>query len=837
MIRKKGSGCSSSSKWKNKNQPSLSLTSSKSAQVTIFIISGIIILFVFAGVLLVTKYTTKEELFSEARPIISKVPQEFEPVQIYTENCLAQTAKQGLILLGQQGGYINPSVLGSFSLTSPTDQAGINLEPTNVPYWHYNVEPNAAKTVTFASLKPELRGSAEFSIDKQLARYVNEHIDECLGNYDLFGGLGFEFKVSDSREVEVNIKSGGVDIILSQDIIVKKGEADTKLSKFYVGIPLDLNHYYDVADKITTAEIDYNFLEKQGLELVSVYSGIDPNKLPPTSDVTYELFSPYSWNERDIKRKYQEVLGSYVPLLRYLGSGNFYYTQTDDGLLAQKVIDNTVLPLDGAEDLDVSFDYLNWEPYFKTNSDGEGRIKPEHLFVNYEFLAFGQQRYDTHYDVSYPVLVRLHDSTAFNGEGYNFVFALESNIRNNAPAVGGQVKSVYPRPIVPLVCNSDHRDSELIKTIIVDSFTKEPLDLVKVGFTIPNQDECEIGITDDFGVVEEKYPAVQGGVINFVKTGYLTNLYPIDTYDTRDQPLILGSAVAGATAGERVIEMHQLHTVNITVKKRNFEKCLRPMECSYTLGNIGAIIPYTDIDCEEGVRQCFFNGGNTLLTGNPDFTIVGNRSLSQYHDYYFTNQNSDLENDEQVIVTLERMEGLGPGVIGNEHLVTAVIQGPASSGIQLVPGRYKVNAVLTKNSNLLVPQDERCFQYHILVVGTQSCITIDESNLASHLLGGLDWNSTATYLDITAADLYTSNQLTFYIPAQGIYNSPAAITSVQKQCGALTCLPGLGCIGEVCRDQNIPIPGRVIEEISGGTTVSRLSNEPQFRSRLEPQWN
>ena len=836
MIRKKGSRCSSSSKDKTKKSTYLNLTSNKSAQVTIFIISGIVILFVFAAVLLVTKSTVKEELFSEARPIISKAPQEFEPIQIFTENCLIQAAKQGLILMGQQGGYIDPAVLGPFSSISQTEQAGINLEPIKVPYWHYNAEPNAANVVSFVALKPELRGSKEFSMEKQLGRYVNEEIDSCIAQYQIFDGQGFELDLSDHREVEVNIKSGGVDLILSWDIDVKRNNADARLSKFQAGIPLDLSHYYEVAEKITLAEMEHSFLEKQGLELISIYSGIDPNKLPPTSEVTYELFSPYSWNENDIKRKYQEVLGSYVPLLRYLGSANFYYSSTDDGILAQKVLDNTVLPLGEAEDLDVSFDYFNWEPYFKANSDGEGIIKPEHVFVNYEFLSFGQQRYDTHYDVSYPVLVRLYDQEAFNGEGYSFVFALESNIRNNAPAVSNQVRTVRPRIIEPLGCNKDHRDTELIKTVVVDSFSKEPVDLVKIGFSIPNQNECEIGVTDDFGVVEEKYPAVQGGVINFVKTGYLTNRYPIDTYDTRDQPLILGNAVAGATAAERVIEMHQFHTVNISVKKKNFEKCIRPMECSYTLG-VFPVLNFNDIKCEEGVRQCNFNSGNTLLAGGPDFTIVGNRSLSQYHDYYFTNQNINLGNDEQAVVTLERVEDFSSGVVGSRHLTTAIVEGSSSLGVQLVPGRYKVNALLTKNSNLLIPQDERCFQFSVLVATAENCITIEESNLASHLLGGLEWNSSTTYFDVTAEDLYTSNELTFYIPAQGIYNSPSVIVSRQKECASIICLPGLGCAGDICTDRDIQISGRVIEEISGGTTISSLSNEVEFRSRLEPQWS
>ena len=80
---------------------------------------GILILFIFSGALYLTKRVTKEELTAEGEPVIASIPQEFQPLQAFTEECLIQTARRGLLVLGQQGGYIYPELMGEFSSTDP----------------------------------------------------------------------------------------------------------------------------------------------------------------------------------------------------------------------------------------------------------------------------------------------------------------------------------------------------------------------------------------------------------------------------------------------------------------------------------------------------------------------------------------------------------------------------------------------------------------------------------------------------------------------------------------------------------------------------------------------
>ena len=76
---------------------------------------------------------------------MATVPQEFEPMKNYVDNCLEREGERGLLILGQQGGYIYPEVVGKYSVTNPTDSDGVDLEPIKVPYWYYNSALNITR--------------------------------------------------------------------------------------------------------------------------------------------------------------------------------------------------------------------------------------------------------------------------------------------------------------------------------------------------------------------------------------------------------------------------------------------------------------------------------------------------------------------------------------------------------------------------------------------------------------------------------------------------------------------------------------------------------------------
>ncbi|MBU0456850.1 MAG: hypothetical protein ABH824_06450 [Nanoarchaeota archaeon] len=791
---------------------------SKKGQVTVFIIVGILILFIFSGVLYLTKETTKEEFTAEGEPIVESVPQTFKPIQTYTENCLSKVAEQGLLVLGQQGGYIYPDLVGEYSVSDSTEADGINLEPLKVPFWHYNTNQNSKYNVVYNSLKPKLYAKDDpvMSIEAQLSRYVNEKLDGCLDDYSSFEGQGFDIEVSPIKsgklkDVEAKVGERTVNFLLTMNIKAKKEDVESSLQKFYVKVPLELKHYYEIAEMISDAQSKDFFLETQGLEILTAYSNVDANYFPPISTIRFDHVSTLSWSEFNLKERYKELLTSYVPALRFLGSENFYYNTDDRGFLAQRIVDNMVLPLVGAEDLEVSFDYFGWTPYFKTNSDADGIIRPESLFISAFVLTYGQQRYETHYDISYPVLVTLNDAAALDGKGYKFLFALESNIRNNDPGVSGVPAETYPQRITSLACNNEQKDTEMLKTVVVDSFTKEPLEAVKIGFTIPEQAECEMGFTDEDGAFESNYPSVYGGVMNYVHEGYLSDFYPIDTYKYRDQKALIGYSVEGLSEKEKVIELHKIKSINVSVKKKNVQKCITPLSCS------SVTIPFPpfikDISCKEEKKQCFFNKGNTLLLGDPVARVVANSSMAKFHDYYFFNKALDMDETEDVFINLERVAGFHEGETSLEFNTPISIKGNSVAEVELVPGKYKVTIMSKTTKPLVIPKDRRCFAYDVMFWETEDCFDIDGNNLDKYVNGNVNWDTPETYFEITPEDLYTSNEIVFYVVTQDLSSVPLHI--------------------EVAGET---IPSRVSEDMQLPGMLINVSRLPEVRAALEPKF-
>lgn len=820
---------------------------SKKGQVTVFIIIGILMLFAFAGIMYFTQTRVIEEISEEVEPSLAQVPAEFQPLRSYTENCIQQIGKRGLLILGQQGGYIYPDLAGKFSASDPTEADGIDLEPIKVPYWHYNVEKNKADKVVYSSLAPKLYAKDDevMSIEAQLARFVKERLDNCLDGYTPFVQQGFEVEVSGQQEdKKVKVKVGEKNVIFTLDmpLSAKKGEAETELTQFYTKIPLQLKHYYEIAGLIAATEQNFSFLEKHGLELIAVYSKVDPQYFPPISDVTYEPVSAFSWSEAELGQKYKDLLTSYIPMLRFLGSSNFYQATFPEGnLLAQRVADNAVLMLTGADDLEVNFDYFGWLPYFKANSE-DGVIKPESQHISaFGVLDFNYQRYETHYDASFPTLVTLRDKYAFDGAGYSFVFALEGNIRNNAPAVPNITREYYPKTISPLACGEEHQQTGLLKTVVVDSFSKEPVEMVKIGFSIPEQIDCDMGVTDEEGVFEDNYPAVYGGMFSLIKTEYLTSFYPIDTYKLKNSTALIGYAVEGLQPA-KVIELHRIKNINVTVKKKELKECVTPLTCKYTLGGAEVIIPYKDIECELGKRRCFFNQEQNLFeTGEKVYNLNVEGSRSKKHEFYFVDKTKNLAEEEDAMLMLERVSDINPRMKSDSFTASFKVRGNESAEIRLVPGVYKISGTSFMNKELRISKEQRCNRFEMNLLLTdwtkETCFDMDGSKLDQFMSGGIEFNVPETYITITPQDLYTARDITFYVLAQDILSTPEVFESTDEQCTGFVCVPFVGCTFDTCSDEKINVNGRVMESVQVAANAGNLSKQPQIYNSLIPTYN
>lgn len=780
----------------------------KSGQVTVFIIVGIVILFATAGIIYVTKTVTLSKVEDVKDPIIASVPAQFQPIQIYVEGCLKDVGKKGLVILGEQGGYIYPEVVGKFSEKDMTNGEGVVFGEVKVPYWHYNLNENKNPQVKYSTLKPKLRVKDDpvMSVEAQLARFVKESIDGCLGNYGAFVQEGFivmhedgsvavanNLKSGESEEesitpteVEVRVGENTVNFWMTRTLRVKKGTDTTEMEEFYVKIPLSLAKYYAVAEEITGVEQNHSFIERQALDLITTYSGVDMEKLPPTEAVRFdEPFQAIFWQEQDVKQELKGLLVSNVPLLRYYGADNFYryeYTNQegkdevigDLSELYQKNYDNMILPLELGGGLEINFDYFGWEPYIDVTDKG-GRIEPSKANAGLGQFQFHTQHYFTMYDVSYPVLVTIRDAKAFDSEGYNFVIALESNIRNNQYVKSGYIQ---PPPIVPkgqsLVCDEEQKGTDIVGTLTLDSGSLQPVADVSVVFDVPNEESCMIGQTKKDGQLVAKYPAVYGGVANYAKEGYLTMFYPADTYPLKGKSGVIGAAVSIGGVAQNVVLMHKMKPISVRVKKKVMDKCISEKEASVNYGKVlatgeitQAVVGLGAVDLgEEAV--CYGQGVLQSANGLVPLYSYTPSQLEQTHYWMFSEDAKHLREEETASIILRRVADLTPGVVGDDFVAAATVKGQEVASMELVPGIYEVTGVVTDNSGIVIPAMERCSDGVAEMIGCFDtkgcCVNLEEQKLEKLLVGQLEWNVAGMYLQITPEQLYGANEIVFYVP-------------------------------------------------------------------------
>lgn len=74
----------------------------KKSQITVFIIVGILILFVFLALILITSKLQKGQLEEQREEVVTGLIKK-EALRLYVEDCLFDALEEGLVLLGQQG--------------------------------------------------------------------------------------------------------------------------------------------------------------------------------------------------------------------------------------------------------------------------------------------------------------------------------------------------------------------------------------------------------------------------------------------------------------------------------------------------------------------------------------------------------------------------------------------------------------------------------------------------------------------------------------------------------------------------------------------------------------
>lgn len=542
----------------------------KRGQVTLFIIIGLVILIGIGG---------GYYYYATVLPRVTPVQGEASIVQNYVSTCLEDIATQGVLLLGQQGGYTNLRRTGTFEIdeTDATASDAVALGALQIPYWWYE---DTTHGCTRCSITTKNMPSLD-SMTEDLNTYISEHIQDCLANFSALQEQGFIITATGEPALTTKLGESTVIVDMKYSLNIIKEGTTTEIKQWEIILDVPLKEIYNDAVEITHMEIRNQFLEQITLNIISAYSGIDEERLPPIAGFS-EGYAIVYWVKQNVKEQLGKYIKTYIPLIQIqgttgavqlepeteYGSGFFsmLFRQSDYGFGNREV--RFISPT--AEYTDY---YLDITP-----RSGE-LLKPNTYVTPFENIPFISPLQTNHYlffyDVSYPVVVSVHDTEALQGEGYTFLFALESNLRDNknlmewaagrgtygpwdASKVSIGLKegvpttypsgfdietnetiySTYEEPEKTLICDRSQRISGTISIDVYDGLSGNPIPRASISYRCGTYQTCAIGSTTASGAYTGKFPVCIGGAIRIDAEGYYTTYASLDALPDKEDTIM-----------------------------------------------------------------------------------------------------------------------------------------------------------------------------------------------------------------------------------------------------------------------------------------------------------
>lgn len=412
----------------------------KKAQITLFIIIGIIIVLATAIVIIYMNLskTIKDEEITEK---FGEVPLWAMPVKKYIDNCIEEKAIKALNEIGRHGGYIDMTdeylSEKTFNLNkNPVESDAVFLSENSNPvaYWWYLETETTCTDCEMSSQMPSL-----IEIEQQVNRYIERELPLCIDDFKSFRKQGFDFEIEEIK-TNTSINLEDVSVSVNYPITIKKADSKTKIIDFSQNIDLSFFDIYTLASLINFDEYQNQTFDDLLSNWLHYYSQPpDKDKIPPPIWIDNKK-SIVTWKDDDVKKTMKEaIIPYYVSLTQVNGTRNATHIVVNDPLV-QGIYDMHFLNIINYSysDLSVSFFYSpSWEIYFDISPKKGQMIEPTTTITEYPLNIMQSDQtndYESFYDISHPIVVIIRDihSLKKHGEkGYSFMFAFEANIRDN----------------------------------------------------------------------------------------------------------------------------------------------------------------------------------------------------------------------------------------------------------------------------------------------------------------------------------------------------------------------------------------------------------------------
>jgi len=717
----------------------------KLGQTTTFIIIGLILILAIVGVVYITGVVTKDDVFQTGSS---------DPIIAYTQQCLGEVAEQGLIRLGQQGGYI---YLDDYPVET-ADIAPFNSPILKIsdyqaaPYWFYQKQAGLDRT---EMPRLEKTSIGDDSIQDQLERYIKQELILCLNDYNSFAEKGTVVSVKGEMDPTVIFTDEDVVITIYYPLEIKGVDESRTLDSFGANINVDFKKIYNYAKDIASYEQKTAFIEQNTMNLITMFSRVNSDYLPPLFGgmQVEDCGELVYWMEDDVISSFKQILNLNMPYLKIRDSDFERLVVSKDDQKDQEkrdtmqgIFDMMSHQIEGVSqpDINVLFEY---RPGFPLELDlgQRGMIKPT-TQVDFNYL-FGRKCvfvYKYAYSYKFPVLTTLIDSGSnINNQPYVFQFPLMAVTKSNFPRVSlGDVFSLEGAERESYLCDIDQRTSEESVVNVINQVTSEPIADAMVNFqcgpafveeydengtlinSTPFSSKCFIGKTDASGKLVSKFPPCIGGsIVTTEKIGY------------SDEAILIGDVVPGKLF-TTLLEMTPLTKLKVDVKKYY-------------------VIPSLE---KDEITQAKLAG----LNPKQGIVLDDAGSVTECNLYTPPGQ---LDANEEAIITMRKVDP----TLSPSNPYTFIFYNPKNvSEINVGPGTYQVDILLVRNEKYGGEMDIKAESEKIHIEGTLFTDDKDiyypdeEIEVESIMNGG------AIYItSLNEDDLAEGNTITFYVFDEG----------------------------------------------------------------------
>jgi len=445
----------------------------KRGQVTLFIIIAIVIV---GGVI---------AYFLLRDTIVNDIPEDMRPVYDYYLSCLEDTARQGVSLLGEQGGYIKLPEFQPGSAYAPTSSQ-LDFLGQAVPYWMYVSGNNL--------LKEQIPTKTE--MEQQLSEYISERVGDC--DFSEFEAQGYDVYIG-NNDVVASINDLTVDLAVTNPITIYSGDRFISVTNHKISLASKLGKFYGMAVEVYNYEKSSMFLEEYALDVMRLYAPV------AGTDITC---TPKIFVDEEIRNGIVSGLVANIPALKLDGT---YYSLSEDK--RKYFVSDAGINVDE----DVNFMYsADWPT--KIEIYGDRVVEPVGLQEGLGILGFCYVPYQLIYDISFPVLVQFYDTQ----EVFQFpvsVIISKNEARESLPTNSG-VSIESP------VCDYKNQEVE----IYTYDVNLDPVDS-RIKFSCLNS-FCDIGETSTSGEDSKlvaNLPQCVNGFIIATAEGYADAKYQIST--------------------------------------------------------------------------------------------------------------------------------------------------------------------------------------------------------------------------------------------------------------------------------------------------------------------